>query len=315
MTFWAAIITPKEAMTIDLPVPLNLTQAVLGIGDGKTSGRNILTATIGDGEAESQVVVCSLTEGVTENFAMNLLFAPGKLTMQVTGTMPIHIAGMLLFDEDEDDMYGMMDSDEEEEDLMAEVLDESISEEEESSEEAVVEEKVEPKPSKKKRKKAEADADAAPAAEEKVEKKKKEKKQPFDLSKKSLQMKDFQTGTGPAAKKGDRIFIRYTGKLASTGKMFDSSGGRPFQFSLGAGEVIKGWDEGVKGMRVGGKRRILIPSHLAYGSRGAPPEIPPNADLFFDLEMMKIGTAKTDKKGRRNRTKNRKMKRQGSPDL
>ena len=103
-----------------------------------------------------------------------------------------------------------------------------------------------------------------------------------------LKKTDVVVGKGPVAKAGDRVVVEYTGKLTN-GKQFDSSIGRaPFSFTLGAGEVIKGWDLGVAGMRVGGKRKLTIPSSLGYGAQGSPPVIPPNATLVFDVELKGI---------------------------
>jgi len=99
---------------------------------------------------------------------------------------------------------------------------------------------------------------------------------------------DKKVGEGRAAKKGDRIGMRYIGKLQN-GKVFDSNKkGKPFTFKLGVGEVIKGWDIGVAGMTVGGERRITVPAAQGYGSRGAPPDIPPNATLVFDVKCLEI---------------------------
>lgn len=100
---------------------------------------------------------------------------------------------------------------------------------------------------------------------------------------------DIVEGTGPRPKTGDSVSVHYTGWLRS-GEKFDSSHdrGQPLVFALGRGRVIKGWDEGVGSMRVGGKRKLVIPAHLAYGDRGAGGLIPPGATLVFEVELMGI---------------------------
>lgn len=106
-----------------------------------------------------------------------------------------------------------------------------------------------------------------------------------------LVIKDIKVGTGEEAKDGKTVTVHYTGRLSNaTGKKFDSSRDRnqPFSFKLGRGEVIRGWDRGVKGMKVGGKRNLTIPSHLGYGERGAGRDIPPNATLFFEVELLGV---------------------------
>jgi peptidylprolyl isomerase len=96
-------------------------------------------------------------------------------------------------------------------------------------------------------------------------------------------------GTGKAAKEGDKVTVHYTGYFPD-GRKFDSSVDRktPFAFTLGAGQVIRGWEEGVATMKVGGKRKLMIPAHLGYGTRGAGGVIPPNADLIFDVELLGV---------------------------
>jgi peptidylprolyl isomerase len=105
-----------------------------------------------------------------------------------------------------------------------------------------------------------------------------------------LKTEDLKEGTGRSAQAGDTVSVHYTGTLRANGRKFDSSldRGEPFEFQLGAGKVIKGWDEGVAGMKVGGKRRLEIPSRLAYGETGAGGAIPPNADLVFEVELLAI---------------------------
>jgi len=101
---------------------------------------------------------------------------------------------------------------------------------------------------------------------------------------------DLKVGTGATATNGKTVTVHYTGWLASNGKKFDSSvdRGQPFMFELGAGHVIKGWEEGVAGMKVGGKRQLRIPPELGYGARGAGGVIPPNATLLFDVELLDV---------------------------
>ncbi len=104
-----------------------------------------------------------------------------------------------------------------------------------------------------------------------------------------LQYWDIVVGKGAPAVKGKRVRVHYTGWLTD-GKKFDSShdSGHPFIFVLGAGHVIPGWDEGVQGMREGGKRQLRVPPELGYGEQGAPPDIPPNATLIFDVELLNV---------------------------
>jgi FKBP-type peptidyl-prolyl cis-trans isomerase FkpA len=113
----------------------------------------------------------------------------------------------------------------------------------------------------------------------------------------SLQIADTKVGTGAEAKKGSDVTVHYTGWLYDPkapdkhGVRFDSSrkSGQPFSFRLGAGQVIQGWDQGVAGMKVGGTRTLIIPSDLAYGSRGTPGgPIPGNATLVFDVELLNV---------------------------
>jgi peptidylprolyl isomerase len=130
---------------------------------------------------------------------------------------------------------------------------------------------------------------AALVATESVSAQNKDKEKKVITTKSGLKYIDEAEGTGAAAKAGDQVSVHYTGRLKD-GKKFDSSvdRGQPFEFPLGAGRVIKGWDEGVAGMKVGGKRKLIIPPELGYGERGAGNVIPPNAELHFDVELLKI---------------------------
>jgi FKBP-type peptidyl-prolyl cis-trans isomerase len=113
-----------------------------------------------------------------------------------------------------------------------------------------------------------------------------------------LQKRDLVVGKGAEAKTGDTVTVDYVGTLPD-GKEFDASkkhGDRGFTFTLGQGRVIKGWDQGVPGMKVGGKRKLMIPPNLGYGPMGSPPVIPPNSYLNFDVELRCIGTLDKDGK-------------------
>jgi len=106
-----------------------------------------------------------------------------------------------------------------------------------------------------------------------------------------LQGADLIKGTGPAAADGDNLTVQYVGVSEQTGKTFDASwtDGQPYPFTLGEGQVIAGWDQGIVGMQVGGRRELIIPASLAYGSAGRPPTIGPDATLIFVVDLLKIG--------------------------
>lgn len=110
------------------------------------------------------------------------------------------------------------------------------------------------------------------------------------LTDSGLKIEDLAVGDGETAEAGQRVSVHYTGWLTD-GRKFDSSVDRnePFTFALGRGVVIRGWDEGVAGMQVGGRRRLTVPPHLGYGARGAGGVIPPNATLVFEVELLGVG--------------------------
>jgi peptidylprolyl isomerase len=106
-----------------------------------------------------------------------------------------------------------------------------------------------------------------------------------------LQITDLEEGDGATAKAGDPVTVQYVGVSYSTGKEFDASWdtGQPFTFTLGTGGVIAGWDQGVAGMKVGGRRQLVIPPDLGYGEQGSPPDIAPNETLIFVVDLLSVG--------------------------
>jgi len=115
-----------------------------------------------------------------------------------------------------------------------------------------------------------------------------EKKSQYTTTDSGLRYRIFKEGTGPKPEKGDKVKVHYTGKLTD-GTVFDSSKDRgPFEFKVGTGQVISGWDEGVIDMQVGEVRELVIPPNLGYGSRGAGNLIPPDSTLVFEVEMLEI---------------------------
>lgn len=141
---------------------------------------------------------------------------------------------------------------------------------------------------------APAPATPKPAVKKAPAKKAPVKKGPEMITTESgLKYVDTQVGTGASPVRGQRCMVHYTGWLSAKGergKQFDSSldGGKPLVIPIGVGRVIKGWDEGLMSMKVGGKRTLYIPAHLGYGARGAGGDIPPNADLIFDVELLGV---------------------------
>lgn len=131
----------------------------------------------------------------------------------------------------------------------------------------------------------------APAKSEGVAKKTKPKVTvPKGAPPQELETKDLEEGSGAEAKSGDVVTVQYVGVNYKNGKEFDSSWSRsePFPFPLGGGEVIPGWDQGIVGMKVGGRRELIIPPELAYGEEGRPPAIPPNETLVFVVDLLEV---------------------------
>ncbi|HWO82914.1 MAG TPA: FKBP-type peptidyl-prolyl cis-trans isomerase [Solirubrobacterales bacterium] len=135
-----------------------------------------------------------------------------------------------------------------------------------------------------------AESTAAEQAEAPEEKTKPKVKPQKGAPPKQLVTNDLEEGSGPAAKAGDEVTVQYVGVNYKSGKEFDSSWSRnePFSFALGTGLVIQGWEKGIEGMKVGGRRELIIPPELGYGAAGSPPAIPPNETLVFVVDLEAI---------------------------
>jgi FK506-binding nuclear protein len=308
-----------------LSVGVTLTAAVLGPEgyDGASHARSVLQVRVGSGPV---VALCSFVNSVCENASLNLAFEPGaSVAFTVRGPGVVHVSGRHFFDDenaftrepsalamDEDEEEHVGEEEEEEEDEgngekeaieqlgtpAAEEDDENDEDEgnEETNAAAVVKigEKAAEEPVKKRRRRAKEGEQEADVNDVKT----------IRIKGENLQYVDMVRGGGKPVRRGNKIRIRYTGRFADNDKIFDSSGRKCYTFFAGKGEVIVGLDAGVKGMMPGGKRKIFIPPDLAYGAEGAPPDIPPNSALVFEVEMVGFGQAK---KTQRN------QKRQSSP--
>jgi peptidylprolyl isomerase len=135
-----------------------------------------------------------------------------------------------------------------------------------------------------------ATADAAPAGISKNLDEKPAIAKPSGDPPSKLEIDDIVKGKGKSAKSGDNVTVQYVGVSFTTGEQFDASwdGGQPFSFPLGQGQVISGWDNGVAGMRVGGRRKLTIPPDQAYGTEGSPPAIQPNETLIFVVDLLEV---------------------------
>ncbi|XP_053666778.1 46 kDa FK506-binding nuclear protein [Anopheles marshallii] len=196
-------------------------------------------------------------------------------------------------EEEDDDEQSDEEDDEDNEDGEEEEEEDDDDEEEEDDDDDEEEEDEQPKAKQAKlsndAKPVNGNAKSAKEGPKKQEQQDQPKKGGVRTLQDGLTVEDLKVGTGPEAKPGKKIAVYYEGRLKSNNKVFDSTNKGPgLKFSLGRGEVIKGWDLGVAGMKVGGKRRIVVPHKLAYGTKGSPPVIPPCSTLLFEVELKKV---------------------------
>ncbi|KAG0031179.1 peptidylprolyl isomerase fpr4 [Podila clonocystis] len=314
--FWGLTVLPDKTYRQVVENSFKLSMAALD--ETTKPGRSSVRVTVD----KKTFVLCSLAAGKTEQQTLDLVFTEGEeITFSVSGENTVHLSGNYLPEEDfgsDEDMY---DDEDDMEDDMEEDDDEEDDEEGEENvivtkgakrvaqfeektapakKQAKVETPVKKEEVKKEAKKQEAKKEAKKEIKKEEPKKevKKEAKKEKEAPKKEepkktvlasgLVIEDVKVGTGAAAKSGKKIGMRYIGRLTN-GKVFDkNTSGQPFHFNLGRGEVIKGWDQGIQGMQLGGERRLTIPPALAYGARGAPPDIPKNATLVFEVKLVTL---------------------------
>jgi len=308
--FWGLTVHPNKPLECAINSPFKLSMATLALNVPETAGRSSLIATVED----EDFVLCSLTPGLIENVELNHAFMDGDVvTFSIIGEASVTLTGYYIEDIEEGEYLEGEDGDEDEDSVLYGEDDENDDEEgddddeeEEESPHSLKRKAPEPKGNLIKKQGIESSSGKPQALKTEQQKKqqqqqkpKNEQKQPEKKlaqssqdSKKTLGngliIEEVQIGQGSAAKNGNMVSVRYVGKL-SNGKIFDSNTqGKPFQFKLGAKDVIAGWDQGIVGMQVGGERKLTIPPQLAYGSRGAPPDIPKNATLTFVVKLIGI---------------------------
>eukprot|EP01111_Echinosteliopsis_oligospora_P001197 TRINITY_DN116_c0_g1_i2.p1 TRINITY_DN116_c0_g1~~TRINITY_DN116_c0_g1_i2.p1 ORF type:complete len:316 (-),score=124.52 TRINITY_DN116_c0_g1_i2:64-1011(-) len=314
MSFWAVELLPGKEHTFIPEFDLIVSQAVLPEA-AKDKTRSVVSVKTND----NTFAIASLTLGSHDSQNLDILFDQGlELTLTNSGKNPVHLSGR--YHEEDDDMEGMYgdeygsegeegegfsgsEEDDDDDDIDEEELTKQIQAQANKRNAAAANgaKGGAQQPAAKKQKGNEgaavpvSPAQAKPAAAKQPQQPKQEQKQAKPAAQKSpakavklqggLSYEILQNGSGATATRGKQVSVRYVGRLPS-GKVFDSSTKKPFKFKLGASEVIRGWDLGVEGMAVGEKRKLIIPPELAYGKRGAPPDIPPNATLHFDVEFL-----------------------------
>jgi len=306
-SFWAVELTPGKEFTTTPDFDIHLTQAVLPAG-ANDKARTTVTAKYDDEDEEGNTkagtafTIASLRLDHTDSQPIDLIFdADVPVTFTVTGKNPVHLVGFFVPPQNEEP-FGDFDS--EDEDIDSDQFDE---EEEEEEEEAPkkraapggqstngapaakkikqeVQQKAQPKEEKKPQQQTPKQGGEKKPQQQQQQKTPQGQKGTLQGG---LQFAVLEEGTGKVARKGNRVEVKYVGKLKN-GKVFDKATGKPFRFGLGKQEVIQGWDIGVEGMKEGEKRRLVIPSQLAYGAGGAPPTIPPHAELTFDVELVRV---------------------------
>merc|ERR1712106_1288445 len=306
--FWGLAVKPGKRYETEVQEAFRITKACIV---PSTSAGEVSTLFIENDNSEEFILANLSLKNFNES--LEISFNEGeKICFRVSGPGTIHLTGNLLECGDDDSEYDEGDS---EEDVVDELKNlnwtkqqikkiqgndddsesESDEDEEDSSEgeEEDIPELVVAKPKEKVVEKSNISTNEAKketgTKESKIKTNPKDstisEAKPKKVVKNGIIIEDLVVGTGVGSKNGNGVGMYYSGRLKTSKKNFDScKSGKPFRFKLGAGTVIKGWDIGLEGIKVGGKRRLTIPSAMGYGKRGAPPDIPGNSTLVFDVE-------------------------------
>jgi len=302
LKFWGLEIEPGKVYSQILAYDLNLKQVALDLH--ATKGRNVLQCKFNGGN----FIIGSVQLGQLEQFNIDLLFDKGQpIDFMVNGTSSVHLTGYYNVDSEpciasetttatntsQTSKPVSQPSKKQKTEVETPKPVPKMEEGKKEEPKKVLQpaQRVETKtpvktPAKRTMEEAEATLDSPPLTPNSAKKKAKETPSPSSQRKfpNGLIVEDILVGIGKEAQPGHKVTVHYDGKLYPGGQRFDK--GRNFSFRLGTEQVIKGWDIGVKGMKVGGKRTLVIPPPLAYGKRGAPPDIPPNATLQFEVELV-----------------------------
>ncbi|KAL0204804.1 hypothetical protein P9112_000111 [Eukaryota sp. TZLM1-RC] len=317
-SYFAVNVVPSGEFAQEVPedVSLQLCSATIAYKNAEEARKPDSEPVLLQIEYEEKVFsLCVLRPGVTEQTGFDIVLPPGSdFTLRhINGSYDVTVHGCIhdVQEGDDSDMEdylyeaGLLGDDVSDEESQQEDVIEELSDEEQ------VDNDVEEMSAGKKRKtsssvpekklsKEESDKpqEAEPTKPKKDKKKKEKQATSTDeaptthnnnvFTHQGVKIEETEAGNGPKVRKGAKVSIKYTGRLVSNGKVFDKTKKKPFTFSVGQGQVIRGMELGLHNMKLGGKRTITIPASLGYGTSGAPPVIPPNADLEFSLELIKL---------------------------
>jgi len=264
--FWGLVVRPGKRYETVVEAPFRITKACL---EPTTAAEKVSSLYL-ESDNSREFIIASLSTGIF-NESLDLAFNLGeKICFKVEGPGSVHLSGNLLRPDEAD--IGMLDHSD------SSIDDDEASIDDNESDESTCEPQT---------KIMKTDNVNNTNAKKPKDTPKVKQKVPTLNSNhnEGVVVENIAVGDGQVARKGNGVGLYYKGWLQNNGKVFDSClAGKPFKFKLGSGQVIAGWDKGVVGMKVGGKRRLTIPARMGYGSQGAPPRIPPNATLVFDVE-------------------------------